>query len=91
MSLCMALWVITTISGCENRPKKFNGNVNLNAENGTIKSIAVKFPSSESTVTLSNAEETDIMIAQLESMLITLKEGRRQMGGINPTPVPKKD
>lgn len=80
------------VFGCGPVKTDYTGSVRTNTTNGTVTGVAVKFPSCGSETNISNVEDIDRVIAQMESMTISLKEARRQMGGNNPTPVaPKKD
>jgi hypothetical protein len=76
--------------GCGPVKTNYDGSVKINTQNGTTTGIEIKFPGNASSQTINNPEDVDRMIAQTESMLITMKEARRQLGGTNPAPVPPK-
>jgi hypothetical protein len=74
------------VLGCGPIKTDYTGSVRTTMTNGNVSGVAVKFPNGSSETSINNPEDVDRVIAQLESMTISLKEARKQMGGVNPAP-----
>jgi hypothetical protein len=86
-------WVLLgaiCMTGCAPVKTDYSGSVKTNTVNGSVQSVELRFPGCQSSTTVGNPDDLDRAIAQTESMLISMKEARKQLGGNNPAPQPKQ-